>query len=237
MSEYEPAKYIPTIDAILSVADLEQITVNKIRGALQELFGVDLSTHKKDIKAVILERFEKMDEIRQEKEERERLREIERSDALLAAKLASDGARPSRNGAAAKRAKKEKPKKERSEKQAASSPFNKEKLLSHELAEVLGVSSLSRPQVVKQLWAYIKANDLQNPNDKRQIRCDEKLQKVFKKPKVGAFEMNKFLSDHLYNPEDYGGAPSEAPVKKEPNGRKRSLSPSDEEESDVSEAE
>lgn len=178
-----------------------------------------------------------MDEIRQEKEERERLREIERSDALLAAKLALDGARPLRNGAAAKRAKKEKPKKERLEKQAALSPFNKEKLLSHELAEVLGVSSLLRPQVVKQLWAYIKANDLQNPNDKRQIRCDEKLQKVFKKPKVGAFEMNKFLSDHLYNPEDYGGAPSEAPVKKEPNGRKRSLSPSDEEELDVSEAE
>lgn len=28
------------------MADLEQITVNKIRGALQELFGVDLLTHK-----------------------------------------------------------------------------------------------------------------------------------------------------------------------------------------------
>jgi chromatin remodeling complex protein RSC6 len=39
---------------------------------------------------------------------------------------------------------------------------------------------LSRPQVVKKIWQYIKARDLQDPADKRQIRCDDKLQLVFK---------------------------------------------------------
>lgn len=59
--------------------------------------------------------------------------------------------------------------------------FNRELILSNELGSVLGTSKLSRPQVVKQLWTYIKDNQLQNPSDKRQIICDEKLQQVFKK--------------------------------------------------------
>lgn len=34
------------VQAILGVADLEQITVKKIRNALQELFEIDLKPHK-----------------------------------------------------------------------------------------------------------------------------------------------------------------------------------------------
>lgn len=56
-----------------------------------------------------------------------------------------------------------------------------EKALSPELTNVIGVDKCSRPQVVKLLWAYIKDHNLQNPQDKRQIECDEKLQKLFKK--------------------------------------------------------
>lgn len=61
------------------------------------------------------------------------------------------------------------------------SAFFQEQHLSNELADVLGVEKCSRPQVVKQLWAYIKDNNLQNPDDKRQIICDTKLQALFKK--------------------------------------------------------
>ncbi|KAL1843449.1 hypothetical protein VTJ49DRAFT_1559 [Mycothermus thermophilus] len=73
-------------------------------------------------------------------------------------------------------------------------PFN----LSDPLAELCGESQLSRPQVVKKLWDYIKANDLQDPNDKRQIRCDEKLHAVFKQDKINMFSMNKLLGNQLY---------------------------------------
>lgn len=59
--------------------------------------------------------------------------------------------------------------------------FFQEQHLSNELADVLGVEKCSRPQVVKLLWAYIKDNNLQNPDDKRQIICDTKLQALFKK--------------------------------------------------------
>ena len=57
---------------------------------------------------------------------------------------------------------------------------------------------LSRPQVVKKLWDHIKANELQLPSDKRQIRCDDKMQAVFKQSSINMFQMNKFLGDHLY---------------------------------------
>jgi len=62
----------------------------------------------------------------------------------------------------------------------------------------LHFEQLSRPQVVKKLWEHIKANDLQEPTDKRQIRCDEKLQAVFKQTTVNMFSMNKLLGSQLY---------------------------------------
>ena len=37
-------------------------------------------------------------------------------------------------------------------------------------------------QVVKALWEYIKANDLQDPANKRKINVDEKLATLFTKP-------------------------------------------------------
>jgi upstream activation factor subunit UAF30 len=61
---------------------------------------------------------------------------------------------------------------------------------------------MSRPQVVKKLWEYIKGHELQDPNDKREIICDEKLQAIFKTTKVNMFKMNKALGNHLVPPEE-----------------------------------
>lgn len=58
--------------------------------------------------------------------------------------------------------------------------------------------ALSRPQTVKRIWAYVKERDLQDPNDKRQIVCDEPMRAVFKQDKVHMFTMNKILATHLY---------------------------------------
>ncbi|KAL2261661.1 hypothetical protein VTK26DRAFT_3676 [Humicola hyalothermophila] len=73
-------------------------------------------------------------------------------------------------------------------------PFN----LSDALAELCGESQLPRPQVVKRLWDYIKGQGLQDPNDKRQIICDDKLHAVFKQDKINMFSMNKLLGNQLY---------------------------------------
>jgi chromatin remodeling complex protein RSC6 len=68
---------------------------------------------------------------------------------------------------------------------------------SQELAAVVGSQPLARPEVVSKVWEYIKKNDLQNPQNKREILADDKLEKVFGKKKVTMFEMNKHLAAHL----------------------------------------
>jgi chromatin remodeling complex protein RSC6 len=69
---------------------------------------------------------------------------------------------------------------------------------SSELAEVVGSAQLSRGEVVSKIWDYIKKNNLQNPQNKREIMADAKLKPVFGgKDKVSMFEMNKHLANHL----------------------------------------
>src|SRR3954463_4657349 len=69
---------------------------------------------------------------------------------------------------------------------------------STELAAVVGSSPLPRPEVVSKMWQYIRGHQLQNPQNKREILADDKLQAVFGgKSKVSMFEMNKHLAQHL----------------------------------------
>lgn len=79
--------------------------------------------------------------------------------------------------------------------------FNKPLNLSSELQAVVGESKLSRPQVTKKVWEYIKDNNLQNPDDKRNIVADDKLRPVFGKDEVTMFEMTKLISNHLEDPD------------------------------------
>lgn len=60
-----------------------------------------------------------------------------------------------------------------------------------------GQLTLSRPQTVKQIWAYVKLHDLQDPADKRMLRCDDKMRAVFGRERVHMFTMNKLLKGHL----------------------------------------
>ena len=69
---------------------------------------------------------------------------------------------------------------------------------SEELAAVVGdPTPLSRSEAVSKMWDYIKKNNLQNPENKREILADDKLKPIFGKPKVTMFEMNKHLAQHL----------------------------------------
>jgi len=68
---------------------------------------------------------------------------------------------------------------------------------SGELAAVVGSGPLPRGQVVSKMWEYIRAHNLQNPENRREILADDKLRKVFGKDKVTMFKMNKHLAGHL----------------------------------------
>ncbi len=79
----------------------------------------------------------------------------------------------------------------------ANSALSKALQPSQELGAVVGSSPLSRPDVVSKMWEYIKANNLQNPQNKREIIADAKLEPIFGKKTVTMFEMNKHLAQHL----------------------------------------
>ena len=64
-------------------------------------------------------------------------------------------------------------------------------------AVVGGAAPLPRGEVVSKVWDYIKSNNLQNPEDRREILADDKLEAVFGAKKVTMFEMNKHLARHL----------------------------------------
>ena len=68
---------------------------------------------------------------------------------------------------------------------------------SADLAAVVGAGPLPRGEVVSKVWDYIRSNNLQNPENRREILADEALRKVFGKDKVTMFEMNKHLAQHL----------------------------------------
>ncbi|MEK7098214.1 MAG: SWIB/MDM2 domain-containing protein [Patescibacteria group bacterium] len=78
------------------------------------------------------------------------------------------------------------------------SAFMKPLAVSPELAEVVGKGPMPRSEVVKKLWVYIKGNNLQDPENKRNIIADANLKKVFGgKAVVNMFEMTKLVSKHL----------------------------------------
>ena len=65
------------------------------------------------------------------------------------------------------------------------------------LAAVIGSEAVARTEALKKLWDYIKAHNLQDPQDKRTIVADDKLRAVLGKDRVGMFELTGLIGPHL----------------------------------------
>ena len=78
------------------------------------------------------------------------------------------------------------------------SAFMKPLNVSPQLSEVVGKGPMPRSEVVKKLWEYIRRNNLQDSNNRRNINADSNLKAVFGgKSVVNMFEMTKLVSKHL----------------------------------------
>ncbi len=69
--------------------------------------------------------------------------------------------------------------------------------LSAELAAVVGSKKLTRPQIVKKLWVYIKKHRLQDPKKRRMIVPDKKLSEVIGKKPVDMLKLAGHLNKHI----------------------------------------
>jgi len=68
---------------------------------------------------------------------------------------------------------------------------------STELGAIVGAEPLTRAELTKRVWDYIKSHDLQDANDRRQINPDAALKKVLGKDQVSMFEMTKLINQHV----------------------------------------
>lgn len=90
-------------------------------------------------------------------------------------------------------------------KKAAAKPKTKRKSgltqmtysLSEELQEIVGAKRLTRPEIVKKLWAYIKAKKCQDTKNRRMIVPDQKLSEVIGKKPVDMLKLAGLLNKHI----------------------------------------
>ncbi len=68
---------------------------------------------------------------------------------------------------------------------------------SPELGAIVGKEPLTRAELTKRVWDYIKSHDLQDANDRRQINPDAALKKVLGNNQVSMFEMTKLINQHV----------------------------------------
>ncbi|KAG1347911.1 Protein TRI1 [Cocos nucifera] len=76
--------------------------------------------------------------------------------------------------------------------------ITKPKPVSPAMQAIVGVPEIPRTQALKRIWAYIKEHNLQDPENKRIIVCDEKLRNLFGgKERVGFLEISGLLNPHF----------------------------------------
>ena len=64
------------------------------------------------------------------------------------------------------------------------------------LAAVVGSAPLPRTEIISKLWVYIKANNLQDAANKRNINADAKLKELFGKPQGSMFGLAGLIGKH-----------------------------------------
>jgi upstream activation factor subunit UAF30 len=204
------SELIGRLREFLRNSDLDTTTTSIVRRQLESDFGIDLS----DRKAFIREQVdlflqtihqqqndvadeENADEPEQSQQEQDDDNEEEEQE--------EEEEKPKRTRSVKKKTTKKNKSKERSNKSGdevvkkkGGGGFCKICSLSPQLQEFVGAPEMARTEVVKQLWAYIREKNLQDPNNRRNILCDEPLRALFGVNTINMFQMNKVLAKHIW---------------------------------------
>ena len=64
-------------------------------------------------------------------------------------------------------------------------------------AVIGGTQPLTRAEITKRVWDYIRSNGLQDAANRRTINADAKLRPVFGKDQVTMFELPRAINSHV----------------------------------------
>lgn len=73
--------------------------------------------------------------------------------------------------------------------------------LSPALADLLDVKMETKPHIVMGIWNYCKNHKLQDIEDKRVIRCDNRLAQIFGYPQLHFSQLPELITPHLSRPD------------------------------------
>ncbi|MGK7311591.1 MAG: SWIB/MDM2 domain-containing protein [Candidatus Longimicrobiales bacterium M2_2A_002] len=66
------------------------------------------------------------------------------------------------------------------------------------LAKVVGNQAMTRSEITKKVWDYVKKNKLQDSENRRMINADDTMRPIFNgKNQVSMFEMTKLVNQHV----------------------------------------
>ena len=187
-SEEELEFLVPYLKALLPKFENKPANVPRIRTALREIFLINLDKYKHKVMINFIKKHlneygsaTQMTTPREEvnTEQRALLKTFRRWDRELEKPPLPEGQVP------------KKPKR---------SPTNAMTMtlvgLSEKLQALLGIEQATRTEIVKLIWVYIREHNLQNPDDKREVICDDKMRAVFG-DSVTIFTLNKELMHHI----------------------------------------
>ncbi|POO02740.1 p53 negative regulator [Trema orientale] len=202
-SEWE---LIERLREFLRSSDLNTTTTAIVRRKLEEDFGIDLSDKKafirEQVDLFLHSQLQKEDHPEEDEEEAgdlddDRVAEV-KSEKIDGSDSTEEEEEEqvveSINGKGKRRSKKHP-----NDEKKRGGGFSKICSLSPQLQKFIGASEMARTEVVKQMWIYIREKSLQDPNDKRNIICDEPLRNLFGVDSINMFQMNKALSKHIWS--------------------------------------
>jgi len=197
------------VKACLKGADLSKVTAKVVRKQIEEKLGVDLVDRRKEIDAFIMaevdEKVTSEEEVSEEEApaKRKKAADSDEDDYSPAPKKKAPAKRgPKRGKKKSADSDDEDWGKKKKAKKAAGGPkkataFTKSYKLSPELGDLVGSDVMPRHEVVKKMWAYIKENKLQDPEQKQFAVCDDALLKIIGVKRFRTFGMMKYLKDHF----------------------------------------
>lgn len=66
------------------------------------------------------------------------------------------------------------------------------------LAKVVGSQPMTRSEITKKVWDYVKGNKLQDSQNRRMINADDTMRPIFNgQSQVSMFEMTKLVNKHV----------------------------------------